>query len=322
MHQILRTSFVLAAFAAPLAAQTPNANCSGRSTATQDACEKATDLFSFIMPQLGTSLAGGSHTLGLGSTLGGLGHFAIAARINAIRGDVPALGSLNVGAQGRSSSNIETNSQFLGLPAVDFALGIFKGLPLGITRIGGVDLIGSASYMPEVATDDVTLTPADGGLKIGLGARVGLLEQSLLVPGVSFSYLVRDLPVTSLAASAGNADFAISDFSLKTTSWRLAAQKNLLLFQFAAGYGQDTYTSEAEIDIDITSPVPVSFATSVGQEMKRTTMYGSFGLNLLIAKIVAEVGQVSGGEVATYNAFAEAANKSRLYGSVGVRVSF
>lgn len=320
MRRILGTTFVLAAFAAPLAAQNPN--CAGVSLQTQDACEKATDLFNYMTPQLGTSLVGGSHTLGIGTTLGGLGHFAIALRGNAIQGDLPDLSSINVSALGRSSTAITTNQQYLGLPAVDFALGIFKGLPLGVTRVGGVDLIGSATYLPEVDGDGVTLTPADGSLKIGLGARVGLLEQSLIVPGISFSYLVRDIPTVSLAASAGNAAFAINDFSVKSKSWRLAAQKNLLLFQLGAGYGQDTYTSAAGIDIDITSPAPASVSTTVGQEMKRTSMYGSLGFNLFIAKVVAEVGQVSGGEMATYNTFAEAADKSRLYGSVGIRISF
>lgn len=322
MRRILGTTLVLASFAAPLAAQAPNPNCAGVSTSTQDACEKATDLFNYMMPQLGSSLVGGSHTLGLGTTLGGLGHFAIALRGNAIRGDVPDLASINVSPLGRASTNIGTKQQLLGLPAVDFALGIFKGVSLGVTRVGGIDLIGSATYLPEVATNEVSITPEDGALKIGLGARVGLLEQSLVVPGVSFSYLVRDLPVVSLAASAGNANFTINKFSVKTKSWRLAAQKNLLLFQLGAGYGQDTYTSGADVNIQITSPAPANLATAVGQEMKRTTMYGSLGFNLFIAKVVAEVGQVSGGDVSVYNRFAEAADKSRLYGSVGLRVSF
>lgn len=330
MRRILRTTFALAAFAAPLAApltaplaaQAPNPNCAGVSTATQDACEKATDLFNYMMPQLGTSLVGGSHTLGIGTTLGGLGHFAIALRGNAVRGDVPDLGSINVSPFGRASTNIGTKQKFLGLPAVDFALGIYKGFPLGVTRIGGIDLIGSATYLPEVATDQVTITPEDGALKIGLGARVGLLEQSLVVPGISFSYLVRDLPVVSLAASAGNADFTINQFSVKTTSWRLAAQKNLLLFQLGAGYGQDTYTSAADVNIQITSPAAANLSTGVSQEMTRSTMYGSLGFNLLVAKVVAEVGRVSGGDVSVFNRFAEAADKSRLYGSIGLRISF
>jgi L-aminopeptidase/D-esterase-like protein len=41
-----------------------------------------------------------------------------------------------------------------------------------------------------------------------------------------------------------------------------------------------------------------------------------------IARIVAEVGQVSGGDVATYNTFSTGPNAKRLYGSIGIRAGF
>lgn len=319
MRRIFAASLVLVAAAAPVVAQNPN--CAGNTTVTADACEKATDLFNYMMPQLGTSLVGGSHTLGVGTTLGGFPHFALALRGNAIKGDLPDIAAMNVSIAGRQSSNIAGKEQILGLPGVDFALGLFKGIPLGVTRVGGVDLIGSVTYIPTIEdkSGGVSIAPEGGSTKIGLGARVGLLEQSLVVPGVSFSYLVRDLPVSNLTASATNANFAINGFTLKSKSWRLAAQKNLLSFQLGAGYGQDTYTSAADIAVSGIA----NFTTSIAeQEMKRTTMYGSLGFNLFVAKVVAEVGQVSGGDVSTYNTFAEAADKSRLYGSVGIRISF
>lgn len=313
MRRILAGTAFLVAVAAPA-----NAQCAAGFT--QDACQKATDLWAYMMPQIGTSLVGGSHTLGMGTTLGGFPHFALALRGNAVMGDLPDLSNLNVSLGGRQNSNIDSKNQILGLPGVDFAVGIYKGFPLGVTRIGGVDLIGSVTYVPQIKGDGVTLAAQDGSTKIGLGARIGLLEQSLIVPGISFSYLVRDLPVMSLTARASNADFALNDFSVKTTSWRLAAQKNLLLFQLGAGVGQDTYDASSRITGTVTGGG--SFTSSPSQELKRTTMYGSVGFNLLIAKIVAEIGQVSGGEVTTFNTFSEAADKSRLYGSVGLRISF
>jgi hypothetical protein len=46
-------------------------------------------------------------------------------------------------------------------------------------------------------------------------------------------------------------------------------------------------------------------------------------MNLPLFKIVAEAGQVSGGSISTYNSFSgHAADASRLYGSVGVRLGF
>lgn len=313
MRRLLAGTALLAAVSVPA-----NAQCTAG--VTQDACQKATDLWAYMMPQIGTSLVGGSHTLGIGTTLGGLGHFAIALRGNAVMGDLPDLSGLNVSLAGAQNSNIAANEQIIGLPGVDFAVGLFKGLPLGVTRVGGVDLIGSVTYVPDIEGDGVSLAASDGNTKVGLGARVGLLEQSLIVPGVSVSYLVRDLPTMSVTASASNADFALNDFSVKTTSWRVAAQKNLLLFQLGAGFGQDTYDASSAITGTVTGGG--AFTADPAQELKRTTMYGSLGFNLLIAKVVAEVGQVSGGEVTTFNTFSEAADKSRLYGSVGIRISF
>ena len=49
---------------------------SAQSNALQDACQQTYDLFTFLAPQLGISLAGGNATLGTGSTLGGIGHFS------------------------------------------------------------------------------------------------------------------------------------------------------------------------------------------------------------------------------------------------------
>jgi hypothetical protein len=314
MRRLVLAAAVLAGAAAPVRAQA----CAGG--VTQDACQKAVDLWAYMMPQLGTSLVGGSHTLGMGTTLGGFGHFAIALRANAVRGDLPDLGSLTVSAAGRQNSNIDTQEQFVGLPGVDFAIGVYKGFPLGVTRVGGIDFIGSVTYIPEIEGDGTSITPTDGSTKFGFGARVGLLEQSLIVPGVSFSYLVRDLPTVNLTADASNATFAINDFSLKSKSWRLAAQKNFLLFQLGAGVGQDTYESSAAIAGTYNSVTP--FTAGAEQNLTRTTMYGSLGFNLFLAKLVAEVGQVSGGEVTTFNTFTNEADKSRLYGTVGLRISF
>ncbi|MCC7004184.1 MAG: hypothetical protein IT357_18660 [Gemmatimonadaceae bacterium] len=314
MRRLALAAAVLAASAAPVRAQA----CAGG--VTQDACQKAVDLWGYMMPQLGTSLVGGSHTLGMGTTLGGFGHFAIALRANAVRGDLPDLSTISVSAAGRQNSNLDTQEQFVGLPGVDFAIGVFKGFPLGVTRVGGVDFIGSVTYIPEIEGDGTSIAPTDGSTKFGFGARVGLLEQSLIVPGVSFSYLVRDLPTVDLTAEASNATFAINDFSLKSKSWRIAAQKNLLLFQLGAGFGQDTYESGASINGTYNGVTP--FNASAAQELTRTTMYGSLGFNLFLAKLVAEVGQVSGGDVTTFNTFTNEADKSRLYGTVGLRISF
>jgi hypothetical protein len=201
----------------------------------------------------------------------------------------------------------------------DFALGLFKGVSVGVTRIGGVDLIGGVTYVPEVEGDNASLIP-ESSTSIGLGVRVGLLEQSAIIPGVSVSYMKRNLPVLDFGFSTDGGDqFNIDDFTVNTTSIRLSAQKNLLLFQLGGGIGRDTYdfSTVATGDVDGNG-----FSFSANESMTRTTMYGTLGLNLFLFKLVGEVGQVSGGDLTTFNEFTEPADKTRLYGTVGIRISF
>ena len=309
------TALTLAA--SPALAQ--NGCPAGALTTARDFQCNAADLFAYMAPQLGTAVAGGSHTLGLGSTVGGFPHFAVALRMNGVFGGAPALGSLT-SVNATPGTNLDTKTAILAFPTVDASVGVFKGIGLGVTRVGGVDLLASATYLPAVDAASIAIAPQDGAIKIGYGVRVGLLQQSLIVPGVSFSYLKRDLPTLNLKAGANSASFDMQDMSLKTSSWRLSAQKNLLILQVAAGYGQDTYDANARIAM--TAPGLTLSPINAAVSTKRTTMYASAGLNLILARVVAEVGQVSGGDVATYNTFSTDPNAKRLYGSVGIRVGF
>src|SRR6476659_3366265 len=109
--------------------------------ASQDACQKAIDLFQYLAPQLGTSIAGGNPTLGQGGTLGGLGHFSAGLRVNVVQGDLPQVDNLNVSTGGAQQTQFETKSQYVPMPTADLAIGVFKGVPLPLTNVGGVDLL-------------------------------------------------------------------------------------------------------------------------------------------------------------------------------------
>ena len=61
----------------------------------------------------------------------------------------------------------------------------------------------------------------------------------------------------------------------------------MLMIQIAAGYGQDTYDANARIAMTAPSLTIPSIDANVST--KRTTMYASAGLNLILARVVAEV---------------------------------
>ena len=311
---------------ATLRAQSISSSCPGgaigsQQQVTQDACQKAIDLFDYMAPQLGTVIAGGNATLGQGGTLGGFPHFVVGLRVNALMGSLPKVEDQQPALTGAVQSDYETESQPLGLPAVDAAIGVFKGLPLGVTNVGGVDLLLSASYLPEYSGNGVDVTVPDGSLRIGYGARIGLLQESLVTPGVAVSIFKRDLPVvTILADASATSSLEVRNLEVETTAWRVTASKNFIAFGLALGAGQDRYDSGATINA--TAGGFSSGDIAMGQELTRTSYFADLYFNLLLAKVVAEVGMVQGGEIETYNRFDTPADDSRLYGSVGLRIGF
>src|SRR6266550_4013412 len=329
-------AFVLAA--SSLSAQVDTQRCPpgnvgqtipDQTRASQDACQKAIDLFQYMAPQLGTSIAGGNPTLGQGGNLGGLGHFSAGLRVNVLQGSLPQVQDVTPSVTGATSSQFPTKSQLLPMPTADLAIGVFKGIPLPLTNVGGVDLLVSASYVPEFDNSGVSVKVPNGSLKLGYGARVGILQESLLVPGISVSYLVRDLPTVNVAGNSNNDSLYVNNLSLKTKAWRVVASKSLLFLGLAAGFGQDKYDASTEVGAHVAArTVPPSPAANAGpvslsQNLSRTNVFADVTMNLLLLKLTGEIGQVSGGTINTFNTFSgKQAADSRIYGSVGARFGF
>ncbi|HJR66230.1 MAG TPA: hypothetical protein VJ802_07350 [Gemmatimonadaceae bacterium] len=333
--RVVVASLVLACSVAPaVAAQSAvDSRCMdpalvGESNEGQDACQKAIDLLNYMTPQLGTLIAGGNATIGQGGTLGGLGHFALSVRANAMRASLPDIDGAGVNYGTAQRSNYVTEAQWAALPVVDAAFGLFKGIPLPLTNVLGVDVLVNVSYLPELEHHPLSLTTPDGSFKFGYGARIGVLQESLVLPGISVSYMKRDLPRTTLIASweggaLASADTArLENFEIGTTSWRVVASKSLLAFSLALGVGQDRYEAEAGAFYSVNEPLarfeggPVRYAFDV----TRTNVFLDLITNLGLMKIVATVGGVSGGDIPTYNNFDKEADASRIYGSLGFRI--
>lgn len=327
----MKKFFVLAAGLSTLVAVGAQAqtSCPGTvptaATAPENAKQQASDVFQYMAPQLAGAIAGGSPTLGQTSTLGGLGHFNVGVRGTALNGSLPKVDQFPTCYSGKYSATLPTGSQIMPGAGADAAIGLFGGLPLALTNVGAVDLLLSATYLPTLDKNNVTVKLPDGSLKIGYGARIGLLSESIVVPGVSLSFMKRDLPTVDLAANSGVADsLFVTGLKVKTTSWRIEASKSLLVFGLFGGVGKDKYESSVDV-IRASVGAPVIGRTSgtvnpAPQSLDRTNVFAGVKLNLLIFKLAAEVGQSSGGDVTTFNSFSgSAANASRTYGSLGVR---
>lgn len=331
----MRVRNTIIAVSAALVAVSASAQGQCAAGTTQDACQKTTDLFNFLTPQISTALVGGSTTLGQGGVLGGFPHFAIAVRASAVKGTFPTINNIGFNTSSAQASTYTGEDQYVPMASVDGAIGIFEGFPLGVTKVGGLDALVSATYIPTLPDGgDVTMTLPGGSTKFGAGVRLGLLQESLVVPGVSFSYIQRGLPTISatgrstVSASGTTApgDFAMNDLTIKTTSWRFSASKTFLIFGLQAGFGQDKYDNSAALHIAVNAPAPVGTQqanVSVSNTMTRTNIYAGLSLNFFVGKLVAEVGQVSGGTLPTArNSFGSDAAAGRGYFSVGLRTGF
>ncbi len=330
----VRNSVILAGVALVMASASAQAQCATSGT-TADACRKTADLFNFLTPQISTALVGGSTTLGQGGVLGGFPHVAVAVRASAVNGTFPTINDVAFNTSSPQRTDYQGEDQFIPMASIDGALGIYRGFPLGVTRVGGVDALLTATYIPTAPEGgDVTVSLPGGSTKFGYGVRVGLLQESVLVPGASFSWVQRALPTISVggqssvsaAGSSAPGDFAMNDLDIKTSSWRFSASKTFLVFGLQAGFGQDKYDNSTNLRVTVRPQAPAqpqTVSANFSNSMTRSNIYAGFSLNFFIGKLVAEAGQVSGGSLpAALNTFGSSATASRSYFSVGLRTGF
>jgi hypothetical protein len=323
-------SFVLAVstLAAPaIGAQGVDGQCSdpafvGASYEGGDACQKVVDIYRYVSAQLGTLIAGGNAVLGRGGTLGGFPHVTAELRVNAMRASIPDVSGTGIVAGEPRRSTYAVDGKWVAVPQVDASLGIFKGVSVGNTHIGGVDAIVSAAYVPDATRGTLSIASTGDALALGYGARVGIMNESALTPAISFTYLERRLPTTTIAASEGSNTLTVRDLELSARSWRVVASKRFLLLGIAAGIGQDVYHARTTLTYDVDGVRPPRPFT-LDASPKRTNMFVDVSVTPFpFARLVGELGRVAGGELRTYNRFESAAGDARLYGSVGLRVGF
>lgn len=326
MKKILLALFI----AAPLRAQTIDPQCppgSVNSSGTpdntmiaQDACQKAIDLFRYVAPQLGSIIAGGNPTQGIAGALGGPGHFSFGLRANGIRGSIPEIDRVVPSTTGARADTYTSDEQLVGFVTADAGIGLFGGMTSGF---GALDALVSVSYLPSYSNSSVDVSEPSGGLKFGLGAKVGLLRETAVLPGVAVSYLVRELPTVGITGKSGDDRLTLNDVSVKTKSWRALVGKSFLFVGFGGGFGRDTYDSSADISVTVAPREATQGGTAgpirLAQDLTRTNVFGTVWVNARVMRIVGELGRVSGGTVSTYNQFdGTQPGDARVYYSVGL----
>ncbi|HYW51722.1 MAG TPA: hypothetical protein VE861_14000 [Gemmatimonadaceae bacterium] len=329
MHRAVAVAFCAVALSLPVAAQ--SAQCSAQPVALRDACQKGTDIFTMLAPQVHAAIAGGGPVLASARAVNGL---SVGLRINAVDARIPDPSSTTLSTGGAVQGTIATSRVPLPAPVLDFAFSAFPGVFLGAQRVLSVEVLANVAYVPNRSVERFRVRTTDGSLKLGYGARVGLLSDRLLMPAVSISYFRRSLPTSAFSTSFSNGSvlrtsddsLTLNSLSIRNDALRLAISKRLGVFEIGGGAGQDTYHSFASLQTRVTPPVgvPVNGGVALTQQIKRNTAYASFALNISRLRIGAEAGATFGGDsIATYNTFTDGKlNDRRLFGSLGTRVSF
>jgi len=281
----------LAAVAAPLRAQEPQCQTIDPSATT--ACNTAVDAVRAFHPLAGLIISGGNPVLGLGGTLGGFGHLALTARVNAVKLSLP---------NPDSASQSSVPSSFSGAvpaPLVEASVGLLRGTGAGLLSI---DALGSAVLLPTGAVSDLTVDSSAAkigsiALGLGYGARIGLLKGSFPIPAVSISLMRRNLPriqYGQLAPACCSGDQFEFDTDLHATSVRVAAGLSVVALDLAAGFGFDTYTSSANIRFYDSPPTLSVRDVKLDLHNSRQVVFLDAGLSLALLKLVAEIGYQTG----------------------------
>jgi hypothetical protein len=292
-------------------------------------CGHATNTLTALQPAVGIAFSGGNPVLGTGTTfgtrLGFLPRVSVTGRANVALVEIPKLFDFDPG----DGDLPALEAGYVPLPALqaDVVVGVFNGLSLGF---GSVDLLGSVAYFPRIEGAGMQ----DAILNLGGGARVGIVRQGLLLPGVSVSAMYRsmgDVQFGSLEAG----DVGQFATNLRTFSLRGVVSKGLLFVDLAAGAGYDRYSGDVSLAarrcqssscaVSVTAAVP-----STKLQTAAWNVFGNAGLSLLVLNLIAEVGYQKSLDVLTAAELRQGTGEDasftelqggKLFGSLGVRLT-
>ncbi len=306
--------------AAPLAAQEPQ--CASTNNFVQASCQAAVDGVRAFYPLAGMVVTGGNPVIGTARSLGGLGHFALTARVNAIKAALP---------DPTATNQTPVPTSFNGAvpaPVIEGAVGLTKGLAGGLLA---VDVLGSALILPtgiDNLTVDANATKfLDAALGIGYGLRVGVLNGGFPVPAVSVSWMHRTVPrlrYGTIGPIIGTGDEFEFTMDLTGDSYRAIAGWKLAAVDLAAGIGVDRYRSR-DTNIRFHNAVtPTSVDTVViNPTNTRALVFVNGGLSLAAVKLVGEIGLQAGKDQEYVTQFQDFDPKAaHAFGGIGIRFGF
>jgi hypothetical protein len=330
------------AAAAPLAAQNSiNTVCSTDiPVQAADECAIVAQAVDAAQPQLGILMAGGNPILGTASTggvrLGLIPRVSFTARVNVVAARLPDI-------RQRLQSGEDVQEFAVPAPAVgaNVSVGLTQGFSVApmIGGFGALDLLGSVSVLPLSLVEDF----GDNAFSWGAGARVGLIRESFVTPGVSVSLMYRDLGDVQFGEVCGGTEVPVGDnrtlcstsdddfgevsFGLSNISARGAVSKRLLGLGLTAGVGYDKFETDANFAFRAPGP-PVGTEQvyrydDIAVDNDRWSAFLDASFTVLVASLIAEVGWMQGSDA--IDGFPSTSDfdpgEGTWFGSLGARLS-
>ena len=218
-------------FAPPLTAQYASCDDPLFSASTRQACQTAVDAARAFQPLAGMVISGGNALLGASGSLGGLGHFAIGTRVNAIGASLPD-------PNNTSGTITSAYNGLIPAPLVEGGIGVWDR----------VDIVSSALVMPTGLVSGLSVKSSAhvGSIALGLGfgARVAVLRSPFPYPSVTVSVMRRWMPKLGYAGDTTQANNYQFSATLRADNYRVEAGWHLGMFAVGAGLGLDHYKSD------------------------------------------------------------------------------
>ena len=316
--RIARSVLVLSLFVAgPLAAQNSQCQPYAGQSRSFNICNAVVDGSQAFDPVLGLLTSGGSPVLGATTPLGGFGHFYLSTRVNATHVVLPDL------AYDGSTTTVAAGDQlFFPSPIVEGVMGVFGGMGGGLLSL---DLLGSAQLLPTTQIANFSVEPSArriGSLALGLGygARVGVLRETALTPGVAVSVMRRNIPQVRYG-NLGNGDNLSYATGLDATNLRLTVGKRFAVLNLAGGLGWDRYSSDATVQFrNPTTGIPEP-SMDLALSSSRTMGFANAGLDFKHFKLMTEAGYQLGKDPHLVTSFADFdPSAGRFFAAAGLTV--
>lgn len=356
MRRFLAVMVLLAAATAPVRAQSALLDdCAAITVPTappavqaliqsqnQVLCAQIVTTMQSLQPTVGIAFSGANPTLGTASTIGTrfgfIPHVSVTARVNIAPVHMPNLFNGFDATLTTSQLSVMGTSQVpLASLQGDAAVGLFNGFSFGpaLKGLGAVDVLGSVAFIPPAKKAGIE----HAIFNYGAGARVGIIKQGIVMPGVSISGMYRHMPAVTFGdVNAG--DPAQFTTNLSTFSLRGMVSKGLIVLDLAAGAGYDIYKSDIDMYwmLNCSTAVCTANLTFPGQisgpiKTAAWNVFADAGMSLLLLHVVAEVGYqkptsvIGPGDLQNANLpnqqlVSKDLGGGRLFGSVGVRITF